>query len=535
MEPANCTRGRIEANSYDELPYAGVAVSRSHPAMLATLGTIFGMSPADVECARVLELGCAEGGNLVPMAVDLPRSEFLGVDASQRQIAVGCESIRRLGLNNIRLEQWDILDLDASIGVFDYIIAHGILSWVAEPVRAKIFDICRRHLNPMGIAFISYNTYPGGHLRRMVREIMLYSARISGTAEECVARSRALLDFLVEHVPQEHGAYRAVLQWEQERIGSQSNAHVRHDLLEDVHEAFYFSDVAARASQARLQYLADASLETMFPRNFTPPAFDELKRTSGTLVEMEQYMDFLTNRTFRETLFCSAAIPLERKITADRLNKTAVATSMTCESTVPSLAGDRPETFQHPRGGSLTTKIPLVKAAMIVLAEIWPQSTSIDELLAAARSRLACSEPDYPQRHSEENDRVVLSEALLDCFTKGLVTASIRPARCTTTVSDRPKATGWARLQAEQGCAVTNQWHRTVQVGALPRLLLRHLDGNVDRIELQRILIDLAGAGRIRIEDRGAAIVQRPQLTRILAEQVDLGLAELARAGLLVA
>jgi len=69
-----------EHTSYDEVPYESQSFPQSHPNRLATLGRLFGLSPAPVAQCRVLELGCASGGNLIPMAYHLPESEFVGLD-----------------------------------------------------------------------------------------------------------------------------------------------------------------------------------------------------------------------------------------------------------------------------------------------------------------------------------------------------------------------------------------------------------------------------------------------------------------------
>ena len=76
-------------NPYDEVPYPNYAYSYTHPDTLATLATLLGLTPAPVDDCRVLELGCAGGGNLIPMAQVLPDSHFVGLDYSGQQIAAG--------------------------------------------------------------------------------------------------------------------------------------------------------------------------------------------------------------------------------------------------------------------------------------------------------------------------------------------------------------------------------------------------------------------------------------------------------------
>ena len=124
--------------SYDAVPYPDYSYFESHPDRVATMATLFGMKPPPVDRCRVLELGCAGGGNLIPMAYGLPQSEFVGIDTSARQIAAGQEKASALGLKNVTLQPLDILDVNTDHGQFDYIIAHGVFSWVPRVVQDKI-------------------------------------------------------------------------------------------------------------------------------------------------------------------------------------------------------------------------------------------------------------------------------------------------------------------------------------------------------------------------------------------------------------
>ena len=152
--------------AYDEVPYPSYPLPQSHPDHLATLATLLGLSPPTTERCRVLELGCASGGNLIPMALTSPDSRFVGIDLSREQIAEGQKTVEALGLTNIELRHLSILDVDDSFGPFDYIVCHGVYSWVPENVQDRILAICARNLVPEGIGYVSYNTYPGWHMQR---------------------------------------------------------------------------------------------------------------------------------------------------------------------------------------------------------------------------------------------------------------------------------------------------------------------------------------------------------------------------------
>ena len=114
--------------SYDQVPYESFAMPDTHPDNLATLGHLLGVQGAAPECCRVLELGAAAGGNLIPMAFGLPDSTFVGVELGAEQARRGQAMIAELGLRNVRLRHQDILDVDEAQAAFDYILVHGVYS-----------------------------------------------------------------------------------------------------------------------------------------------------------------------------------------------------------------------------------------------------------------------------------------------------------------------------------------------------------------------------------------------------------------------
>jgi SAM-dependent methyltransferase len=144
--------------TYDDVPYTSYPYVRTSPDRLCTLARFFGVPAPAPSRARVLELGCASGGNLLPMADALPEAQFVGIDLSARQIEDGRALAQEAGLENIELRHASILDVDASWGSFDYVICHGVYSWVPPDVQRHILAIGRDCLSEGGVAYISYNT-----------------------------------------------------------------------------------------------------------------------------------------------------------------------------------------------------------------------------------------------------------------------------------------------------------------------------------------------------------------------------------------
>ncbi len=121
---------------YDEVRYSNYAYAQTHPDRLATVAALHGLTPPDPRTARVLELGCGAGGNLIAMAVATPGVTALGVDLAAAPVAEGNEVIAAVGIENAELRQADVSDLtNGELGEFDYVIAHGLYAWVPEPVR----------------------------------------------------------------------------------------------------------------------------------------------------------------------------------------------------------------------------------------------------------------------------------------------------------------------------------------------------------------------------------------------------------------
>src|SRR5207302_3295163 len=137
-----------------------------------------------------------------PMAMTLPGAEFTGIDLAALPVERGQRMIADLRLQNLRLLQMDLLQVDSSFGTFDYIIAHGLYAWTPPAVRDKILAIASENLSPQGVAFVSYNAHPGGHLRRLFRDVMMCHAGQFEDPEEKVAQARAMLQLLAVDRPE---------------------------------------------------------------------------------------------------------------------------------------------------------------------------------------------------------------------------------------------------------------------------------------------------------------------------------------------
>lgn len=518
-------------NSYDQLPYESHPFDRTHPDHLATIAQLFGLSTPDVDECRVLELGCAAGGNLIPMAVGIPEGRFLGVDLSRVQIEQGQEDIHSLGLENIQLQHRSIMDIGPDDGQFDYIVCHGVFSWVPPEVRDKILAISSENLAPNGVAYISYNTNPGWFLRGMVRQMMCFHARQFEQPQQQVEQARALLDFLIEAGPAGDPTYHALLTRELEILRGRADSYLYHEHLEEENEPVFFYEFNEQAESHGLRYLGEVEFPEMVASNYSPTAAETLQKLGVGLVHSEQYLDFLRNRTFRRTLLCHQQNDLRRQLDASCLERMHVSSQLRCLDRAPGLHHHGAVTFVAPSGVQATLEQPLAKASMMHLQQQWPDSTPFENLAAEAHRVLGNSPIRSADRVATENEQ--LGSMILELFAAGQVELRLRAPRYKVSLDERPLVSPLARAQAEKGPHVTNLRHDFVQLTDLQAQLVKMADGEHDRTAMCDKLEQLVDDGQLVIESKDA-MASRDRLRALLMEMIESDLDKLRFDALLV-
>jgi hypothetical protein len=463
--------------SYDLVQYPSLPFDRSHPDQLAVMATLFGLEAAPPQNCRVLEIACADGGNLIPMACELTGSSFRGFDLAAAVVENGQKLIADLGLTNIRIDQMDLMDAGPELGQFDYIIAHGLYSWVPEPVRDKLMSVTKSLLAPQGVAYISYNALPGCRIREMFREMLLIHLRGVTDPDERIKQAREFLECLKQS-KERSGDMGNFLRIEAEFLLDQGPVVLFHDELGEVYHPVFVHDFAAHAGRFGLQFLAEASFPEMQARKFPQDVLDRAEQwCGGDRVMRELYYDFLRGRTFRRTLLCHDNIQVGELI-EDRIARLFAASQATPVSSAPSLKEGVAEEFQGIRSAAAKTAHPLAKAALLLLGKAWPESIGFDELVNST-ARLIGEEPD-PES---------LIRILFGTFAAGLVELHAFPPRCIAEPGRCPTTTALARLQAERGKRITTLRHTSIEAeGEIERRLLTLLDGSRDFTDLVREL-----------------------------------------------
>jgi len=517
-----------ELTSYDEVPYSSYPSSQTHPYRLAVMGSLFGLNTTPVHRCRVLELGSASGGNIIPAAAVLPESQFIGIDLSSVQINDGKRMVESLGLTNIELKHLSIMDVNESLGQFDYIVCHGVFSWVPEEVRKKILDICAQQLSPQGVAYISYNCYPGWHMRGTVRDMMLFHSLKYDKPQEKVGHARALLDFLVKSVSEDSGPYGALLKKEMELMRNQADHYVLHEHLETVNQPMYFYQFARQADEAGLQFLAEAELAAMSLQGLTADVRNIVKQLSKNLVECEQYIDFIRNRTFRRTLLCRKDATLDRRGMNPRVRGYHLNSSAVPEGTVD-VPGKETAKFKL-AGGTLSTEVPVIKAALLLLSERWPQTMPFEDLLDESLRRMGHD----PRSVAAQRERMAefLAENMVQCFAQRAVNFFPVSLPLPVRAGERPRGFRVARLQAEKEGRVTSLLHELVNLNEFDRQILLMADGRSTRRELVDRLARDVREGKLQASQ---PINDPSQLQANVEKALDESLKRLQRVALLEA
>ena len=301
----------VQQTIYSELGYKSMPFPYTTPATLEAYAALVGVSAPNPKTARVLELGATYGGNIISQALFNPDATFVGIELSQEQVEKGNEVIANAGLTNVSLVQSDIASIGSEIGTFDYIIAHGVYSWVDDGVKDALLRLIDEHLAEDGIAYISYNTYPGWHTMDEVRQLMMFSNRdktqfnhkekvLHGKTIGSIVGSQILkYDNLKERNSKFLGALRSVMQKDEYYVG--------HDHLEPNNDPVYFYQFNDHLGAHNLAYLCDADLTLSMVRSFDADIADTLDKLAlNDHVAQEQYLDFILDTTFRKSIICKA-------------------------------------------------------------------------------------------------------------------------------------------------------------------------------------------------------------------------------------
>lgn len=451
--------------SYDELPYDSLPLPETQPDFLAAVAKLHGFDAPDPSRARILELGCASGGNLIPLAWRWPESECVGVELSRVQADAGAAFIAALGARNVRIVHGDLAALPADLGQFDYIIAHGVFSWVPPAVQQALLDVCRRHLSPQGVAYISFNVAAGWATLLPLRTELIEHTAADLPAPARFEQALRVLDELAAEWND------PVLLKEIAYLKSAAPSYLFHEYLAEFNVPMQFAEFAAQLDAHGLRYVGEAG-----PRRAVVELEDAWGLTpegmAGRWLDAEVALDEAHLTRFRRALIARADAPCAQPPQIEALSGLAFHSDLRCDDEID-LEAACEQAFINPASNTFPVAYPAMKAGVMILAMAYPGSLDYSDLLAAVRQVMA----EYGV--AEKIDENAFRDALFQLVMTHGVMPSVSALSYVNEPGERPRAHELARLQAESpGWVVSSARQVAMDLDAPGRILLGLLDGS---------------------------------------------------------
>jgi 2-polyprenyl-3-methyl-5-hydroxy-6-metoxy-1,4-benzoquinol methylase len=468
--------GLMPPNVYDEVRYSSYPYAQTHPDRLATVAILYGLDPPNPFNARVLEVGCGAGGNLLAMTAATPGITAVGVDLAAEPIAEASAAAAEIGLRNVEFRQADVRALtDRSLGEFDYIVAHGVYGWVPDDARDALLELIAKSLSTSGLAYVSYNAQPGGYFRRMLRDVGLWHARgVTGDEATRAAKAQELYRFLKQQRATTADTFGALLEREIPMLADGPIYRLVHDDLSEFWHPVWFAEFAEHAARHGLGYVGEADLyglrTELLPDGVEPEVW---RLAGGDRIAFENYSDLLTARHFRQSVLRRGSEALPHQPDPSRAQRLYWAARPKAE---PLEVGPLADAFAE-------------------LDRSRPRAVGFDELRDALSA-----DPDE------------LAAALIDGFRRERLIPHAGPLRAASEPGERPIASPLARWQAAKGPELTSLAYQTVRMEEpAARLLITLLDGTRDRAAIRSELQARTGL-ELSAEDLDANLVELARL-----------------------
>jgi len=496
--------------SYDELPYDSLPLPETQPDFLAAMARLHGFDAPDPSRSRILELGCAQGGNLIPLAWRWSGCDCVGVELSRVQAEAGAAFVQSLRLPNVRILHGDLAALPADLGEFDYIIAHGVFSWVPPSVQQALLEVCRRHLSPHGLAYVSFNVTAGWAGLQPLRTALTERTTAELPAPARFEQARRVLGELAAEWTD------PVLLKEIAYLESAAPSYLFHEYLAEFNAPMGFGEFAAQLAAHGLRYVGEAG-----PRRAVVELEDAWglipEGMAGRWLDAEAALDDALAIRFRRALIARDDAPCAQPPRADSLSALAFYADLRSDEEID-LEEAVEQNFINPAGNAFPIAQPAMKAAAMALSAVYPGALAYPDVLAAARQLLG----EYGVAGNV--DEGVFRDALFQLVMAHCVMPTVSAASYANALGERPRAHALARLQANSSSWVVSGARQVaIDLDGPGRILLGMLDGS-------RTIDELGAAMQHMLAEQG-----RDMPLETVGELTRQQLWLFARQGLLVA
>jgi len=467
-----------QKESYNEMPYTCKAFHFLYPGYLKSISTIFGLESPDIKNARILELGCGSGEGFFGFLGNYPSLEYIGVDISEAHIEHGKKVAKECALDNVELYAMSIEDIDKKkFGTFDYIICHGVFSWVPKNIQDKILEIMGKMLTPKGLAFVSYNSLPGWNMVNPIRDMLQYHTDLFTNKNDKVQQARTFIQFLSETSKEAGSPYSGFIENESNTIAANDDSFLYHEYLVEGNTEFYFTDFVQQANKKGLQYLSESSLGMMdISNNLTGKAYKTLSKVQDQIIR-EQLQDYALNRRFRSNILCRKDASVNRAIAIEQVSKIGYLANAYPSKKTEEIDFTKPLDLKftftvNNSKVDCNVRDPIIAAMLYAFhADGFRVKSYEDILLFIKKQGIDCTE--QAQHH--------IKKQLLFLLFKNMIMPWSKDKFYLEEISSKPRVSNLVRYQARSGSKhITSQMSQSFVLDESYRYVIANMDGKND-------------------------------------------------------
>lgn len=361
-------------NPYDQIPYRCQPIEWTAPERLAINSLLHGGPSPALKRYRVLELGCGDGANLLPMAYYRPQAEFVGVDGAARHIDLAQSRLGQLNIDNLEFLHHDFRQANTHLmGKFDFIIAHGVFSWVPDGVRDALFHLCADRLSANGLLYLNYNTKPGWNVRGMVRDYLLAHTRDQASLSEKLSTARIAAAKMARSLTGETHPFSQLLGNEFQFVCDNHDSYIAHEFLAEHNKAYWRSEFQALAAQFDLHPVSDADYN--YPSGKVNPSLLKQMASQDLIgTSLDDTVDLISYRQLHTPILSKKSVDIPYPA-PDALEQLSVA------SCLHPAGPHKPNWYQHPSGYEVEAKEQPIADALNRLYPLWPNSAPLNVVL----------------------------------------------------------------------------------------------------------------------------------------------------------
>ncbi|SAK74074.1 putative methyltransferase regulatory domain protein [Caballeronia hypogeia] len=298
-----------------------------------------------------------------------------------------------------------------------------------------MLEFCARHLRHDGLFYLNYNTYPGWHVRGLIRRLLLSRTRTGSSLRERALLAQEIAAQLAQSIRAGDHPFTQLLVRELDFVSEHHFSYIAHEYLAADNHAYWRSEFLRLVAEHGFEYVADADFSYPTGR-VTAGAIPQCLEQSPSGLEVDDdAMDLLCYRQLHSPILCLA--PLAR-----RPHSLAEFSELTIASALSACAteGEGSNIFRHPSGYEVETRDSGMQAALTRLRTLWPNGMRIGDLFRDVESVM-------------DDLRLLHQNGLIEL-------------RCLDAGETHGMAERLNRLEAQQGNYITTAYHTREAVPA---------------------------------------------------------------------